>query len=308
VVNLNDFEEASVYVAKLKEKNDAILLVHNYQIPWIQDSADVLGDSLALAMSATKVKQKNIVFCGVDFMAESAKVLNPSKRVVHPNPGARCPMAAMVDVDGLKKLQAEHPDAATVTYVNTTAAVKAISDVCCTSGNAVRVVKSMPNDKIIFVPDANLGLYVKRFVKDKEMIFWPGYCHVHQDLDIKEIKHLKAEHPDALFICHPECVPEVIDMADEVASTEGMVKFVRETDAREIIVGTEKEMIHRLSKEAPGITYYPIENAICPAMKQITFQEMVGSLETLDPGVELPGEIIEKATKPLERMLEIGRG
>jgi quinolinate synthase len=195
-----------------------------------------------------------------------------------------------------------------VAYVNTTADVKALVDVCCTSSNAVKVIESLDGDRVIFVPDSNLGLYTKRFVKDKEIILWPGYCHTHQDMDLDLLKRLKGEHPEAIVMVHPECTPEVIDFADVVASTEGMLVHARTAEAKEYIVGTENGMVHRLTKEVPHKTFHLVRSAVCPAMKMITFEDVVKSLETLGPKVTLPQDIIERARRPLERMVEIGRG
>ncbi|MCJ2563884.1 MAG: quinolinate synthase NadA [Candidatus Thermoplasmatota archaeon] len=305
---MKDFVER---VTGLKEQNDVVLLVHNYQRPEVQDVADFLGDSLDLAERASKVSQQNIVFCGVDFMAESAKILNPGKRVVHPisppNLVAKCPMAGMVDAEGLESLKREHPDAVVVSYVNTTADVKAISDVCCTSANAVNVISSLPEEKVIFVPDTNLGLYVMRFVTDKELILWPGYCRTHVWITAEEIEKLKAQHPDAEVIVHPECTPDVIDLADTVGSTQGMVKRVKESDGTEFIIGTEKGLVYRLKKENPDKEFYYAERAVCPNMKEITPKNVLRSMETLDPEVVLDEDTIERARIPLQRMVAIGR-
>jgi quinolinate synthase len=305
---VKDFGES---VNQLKEENDIVLLVHNYQRPEIQDVADFQADSLELAVRATAVSQRNIVFCGVDFMAESAKILNPRKRVVHPisppNLIAKCPMAGMVDVEGLEALKKQHPDAVVVSYVNTTADVKTVSDVCCTSANAVEVVRSVPEKKVIFVPDTNLGLYVKRFVKDKELILWPGYCRTHVWITEEEILRLKEDHPDAEVIVHPECTPDVIDLADHVRSTQGIVKRVRESESREFIIGTERELSYRLKRENPNKEFYYTEKAICPNMKEITPQNVLRSMETLEPEVALDEKTIELARRPLEKMIEIGR-
>lgn len=308
MVDLTDFDEAKAHVEELKEKNDITLLVHNYQRPWIQDVADVVGDSFGLAKSAQTVKAQNIVFCGVNFMAESALILNPSKSVVHPNLKARCPMAAMVDPKGLQGLMDQHPGVPVVAYVNTTADIKAMVDACCTSSNAVKVIESFTDKKVIFIPDTNLGLYVRRFVKDKEVILWPGYCHTHQELDLGELKRLKGEHPEAIVMVHPECTPDVIDFADTVASTEGMVRFAKDSATREFIIGTETGMVYRLRKEFPDRTFYEVESAVCPAMKRVRFEDVVLSMETLKPQISLPVEIIKRARRPLERMVEIGRG
>jgi quinolinate synthase len=295
-------------ISDLKKEKNAVILAHNYQRPEIQDIADFVGDSLGLSLQATRVAADVIIFCGVDFMAESAKILNPNKKVVHPEPGAKCPMAAMCDVDGLVELKKEHTDAKVVGYVNTTAACKAQMDICCTSSNAVKVVRSLESRKIIFVPDENLGKYVQRFVKDKEIILWPGYCPTHDQIDPEKVTKLKSEHPGAVVIVHPECRPEVIDLADAVKSTEGMIKFVRTSDRHEFIIGTEKELIYRLKKENPNKSFYAIPGAVCPTMKMITMKSVIRALETLQPTVEIDPEIMEKARIPLERMMDIGRG
>ncbi|UCF07208.1 MAG: quinolinate synthase NadA [Thermoplasmata archaeon] len=295
-------------IERLKEEKGAVILAHNYQIPQIQDLADIVGDSLALAVSATKVESDLIIFCGVDFMAESAKILNPEKRVVHPNPRAKCPMAAMVDVEGLKLAKKENPEATVVTYVNTTALVKTESDVCCTSANAVKVIKSVDSSEILFVPDSNLGLYAQRFVPEKKFDFWPGYCHVHQDISVEQIDGLRKEHPDAVVLVHPECSPDVIDAADFVFSTEGMVKHCAGSDSKEFIIGTEEGLVHRLKKENPGKVFYAIPDALCPNMKKITLENTLEALKSLESEVVLSDEVIEKAKRPLDRMVAIGRG
>jgi quinolinate synthase len=249
-----------------------------------------------------------IVFCGVDFMAQSAKILSPGKTILHPNVKSMCPMAAMIDAESLLELKKENPDAIVVSYVNTTAEVKAETDICCTSANAVNVIKSIPEKKIIFTPDTNLGLYVKRFFNDKEFILWPGYCYTHAKIYPEEIKRLKGEHPDALVVVHPECPPDTIDLADHVLSTEGMVNLAKKSSTKEFIVGTEKEMCYRLKKENPEKDFYPPRGAVCPHMKYIKLIDILDSLKSLKPEIVLSQEIIEKARKPLERMIKIGRG
>jgi len=295
-------------IADLKEKNNAIILAHNYQIPEIQDIADFVGDSLDLSMKATKTDAQNIVFCGVDFMAESAKILNPDKNVIHPDPEAKCPMAAMVDVESLNWLIQEHPTAKVVSYLNTSAEVKAISDICCTSSNGAKIIRSLSAKKIIFVPDKNLGLYIQRFVKDKNLILWPGICPTHHKINKEEILELKKKHSKAEILVHPECTPEVIDIADHALSTNGMITYAKKSDAKEFIIGTEKDLCYRLKKETPEKTFYPLKSAICPNMKKITLEKVLNSLKTLEPQVKLPDEIIEKAKKPLQRMMDVGRG
>lgn len=306
----DEFEELRSYVEDLKREKDVLLLVHNYQRPRIQDIADFLGDSFGLSVQARKATAANIVFCGVDFMAQSAKILNPSKRVVHPNPGSRCPMAAMVDVEGLKRLKEEHPGAGTCAYVNTTAAVKAEVDVCCTSSNVVKVLQAMPHRKVIFIPDSNLGLYARRFIKEgeKELVLWPGYCHVHSEIRAADIEALRKGHPEAEVIAHPECLPEVIDMADAVESTEGMMTHIKGSKAREFILATEQEMAYRLGKAFPGKRFIPLASALCPAMKRIEFEDVIKAIETLRPEVVLPKDIMERSRLPLERMMDIGLG
>lgn len=292
----------------LKRKSNAAILAHNYQIPDVQDIADFVGDSLDLSMKATKVDAQNIIFCGVDFMAESAKILNPNKNVIHPDIEAKCPMAAMVDRESLGWLKNDHPNAKVVSYVNTTADVKAISDICCTSSNGVKVVRNLSERDIIFVPDKNLGLYIQRFIKDKNMILWPGICPTHHKIKKEEILELKEKHPDAEVVVHPECRPEVIDIADHAFSTNGMVNYGKESDTKEFIIGTEKDLCYRLKKENPGKTFYSLKTAVCPNMKKITLEKILNSLKTLEPKIRLPDEIMEKAKLPLQRMMDVGRG
>lgn len=293
-------------ISVLKEERNAVILAHNYEIGEVQDLADYVGDSLGLSVKASETDADVIVFCGVDFMAESAKILSPEKTVLHPEPSSKCPMAAMCTPEMLRNAREKYPDAQIVGYVNSTAESKAEMDACCTSANAVKVVQSMEADTIIFVPDCNLGQYVQRFT-DKRIILWPGFCPTHQGITVREVLELKAEHPEAIFMAHPECRPEVIDLADFVGSTSGMIKFVESTDAEEIIVGTEKDMTYRLRKVAPEKTYYWLPNAICPTMKMITPASVLSCLENLRPRVDLNADIIERASRPLRRMAQIGR-
>ena len=303
-----DRKTVATKIDDLKRKNNAIILAHNYQIPDVQDIADFVGDSLDLAMKATKTDAENIVFCGVDFMAESAKILNPNKNVIHPDIEAKCPMAAMVDVESLSWLKKDHPTAKVVSYINTTADVKAISDICCTSSNGAKVVKSLSVKDVIFVPDRNLGLYVQRFISDKNMILWPGICPTHHNIKKEEILEIKKKHPKAEVLVHPECRPEVIDIADHTFSTNGMVTYAKESDTKELIIGTEKELCYRLKKEKPDKTFYSLKMAICPSMKKITLEKVLNSLKTLEPSIRLPDEIMQKAKVPLQRMMDVGRG
>jgi quinolinate synthase len=303
-----DIQGLADRLRELKEDRNAVILAHNYQLPEVQDNADILGDSLQLAVDATKTNADVIVFCGVDFMAETAKILAPERAVLHPDPEAKCPMAAMCEVEFLQAKREEHPDAIVVSYVNTTADVKAQTDVCCTSANAVKVVKSVQQNKVIFTPDRNLGLYVQRFVPDKEIILWPGFCATHHSrITVEDLQDLKNQHPEAEVMVHPECTPEVIDMADHVFSTGGMLKHAKNSPKTEFIVGTEKEMVYRLSTEVSNKTFHPLEKAICPNMKRISLEKVVKSLEDMSPTIELSQDIIERARRPLERMVEIGR-
>ncbi len=294
-------------IVGLKERKNAVILGHNYQRKEVQEVSDFLGDSYGLSVQASKTSAKVIVFCGVDFMAESAKILNPDKVVLHPNLKSKCPMAGMVDVKGLRELKAEHPGAPVVSYVNTSAEVKAESDICCTSANAVKIVQSLPDTKIIFVPDTNLGLYVQRYVKDKEIVFWPGYCPTHMGIKVKDLEGLKEQHPAAEILVHPECTPEVIDYAGLAYSTEGIIQHVKASPKREFIIGTESNMLHRLAKEAPGKVFYGVPNATCPNMREITLEDVRDSLVKTQHRIELPADIIKKARLPLERMLRAGR-
>jgi quinolinate synthase len=295
-------------IQKLKEKHHAVILVHNYQIPDVQDIADELGDSLDLSMKATKTNAKVIIFCGVDFMAESAKILNPEKTVIIPDPDAKCPMAEMVDAESLGWMKEKHPDAEVVAYVNTPAEVKALADICCTSANGVKVVKSCKSKKVIFVPDTNLGLYIQRFVPEKEMILWPGVCSTHHKITKEELLYLKEEHPQAEILVHPECRPEVIDIADQALSTNGMVQHVKTSPVSAFIIGTEMDICYRLRKENPEKTFYPVTTAICPNMKKITLEKILKSLETLEPKITISKNILVKARIPLQKMIDMGRG
>ncbi|HIH00724.1 TPA: quinolinate synthase NadA [Thermoplasmata archaeon] len=294
-------------IVELKKEKNAVILGHNYQRKEVQEVSDYLGDSYGLSVQATKEKADVILFCGVDFMAESAKILNPGKTVLLPNLKSKCPMAAMVNVEALRGLKAKNPGVPVVSYVNTSADVKAETDICCTSANAVKIVKSLPEEKIIFVPDTNLGLYVQRFVKDKEIILWPGYCPTHVNIKVEDLKRLKAEHPAAEILVHPECTPEVIDLADFAYSTEGIIRHVATSSAKEFIIGTESNMIHRLHKEAPGKALYSVPAATCPNMREITLEDVRDSLLNMQHKIELPEDIIRRARLPLERMLEAGR-
>ena len=298
-----DKESMKEEILKLKKEKDAVLLVHNYQRGEIQDLADHLGDSLGLSQQAAQVSGRMIVFCGVKFMAETAKILSPDKTVLLPRPDAGCPMANMVDVQELKELKARHPRATVVTYVNSTAEVKAESDVCCTSANAIQVVQNVDADEIIFTPDRNLAHYAQRFTP-KKIIPWDGYCYVHDRFTEEEVLRAKEAHPDALLMVHPECRPEVIDRADEVLSTSGMVRMARESTAKTFLVGTEEGMLYRLKKENPEKTFYSAGTAkICLGMKVTKIEDLYQAIVREQHVIDIPQDIIDRARTALESML-----
>jgi quinolinate synthase len=294
-------------ILNLKKKRNAVMLVHNYQLGEIQDIADFVGDSLDLSQRAAKTDASVIVFCGVHFMAETASILCPDKTVLLPDMRASCPMANMITAPQLRAKKKEHPKAVVVCYVNSTAAVKAESCICCTSANAVGVVESLDADEILFVPDQYLGHYVSTKTA-KKMILWPGFCPTHVRILPEHIAKLKQEYPQAKVVVHPECTPAVIALADEVLSTSGMIQFARREDVRQMIVGTEIGIIHRLRKENPGKQFIPVsEQAICPNMKLITLDKVLWSLEEMAPVVKVPEKIRLKAKQAVDRMLAVGR-
>jgi quinolinate synthase len=293
-------------IIKLKVEKDAIILAHNYQIGEVQDIADFVGDSFQLSYEASKTQKKIIIFCGVQFMAETAKILSPEKKVILPDKSSGCPMADMINAGQLKKLRDKHPDAVVVCYVNSSAEVKALSDICCTSSNAVNVVKSIPENKeIIFIPDKYLGSYVQSQT-GRELILWNGYCPSHVMISIRDIIKLKKEHLDAVVVVHPECTPDVIDIADKVASTGGMLRYARKSKKKNFIIGTEIGIIHRLKKENPDKTFYPATSrAICPDMKLINLEKVMWSLEDEKYEIRIPTEVIRKAKSAINRMIAI---
>ncbi len=295
-------------IRALKKERKAVILAHNYQIPEVQDMADFVGDSLGLSIQASRTDAEVIVFCGVHFMAETAKILSPQKVVLLPDEHAGCPMANMINGRQLRALKERHPGAKALCYVNTSAEVKAESDFCCTSANAVSMVQKALRDEreIIFVPDRYLGDYVEGRT-GRRFILWNGYCPTHARILPEDIAKARALHPAAEVIAHPECTPKVRALADRVASTEGMCRYVRETRAQEIIVGTEIGIIHRLNKENPDKAFYPAtEHAVCPNMKLITFEKVLWALEDMKPEIDVPPEIAAKARRCIERMLEYG--
>ena len=291
-------------IFRLKEEKDAIILAHNYQIPEVQDIADFVGDSLGLSKQAARTDARMIIFCGVRFMAETAKILSPEKTVLLPRKEAGCPMADMITSDDLRALKREYPQAKVVSYVNTNADVKAESDVCCTSANAVKVIENIEAERIIFTPDKNLASYCQRFV-DKEIIPWDGFCYVHRRITREEVLLAKEQFPDALLIVHPECEPPVIDAADEVLSTGGMVNLARESNKKRFLIGTEEGLIHRLKKENPEKEFYCAGSAkTCRNMKRTALNDVYLALEEERYAIELPEEIIKAARRSLEAMLK----
>ncbi len=295
-------------IKELKKERNAIILAHNYQRGEVQDIADFVGDSFGLSQKASLSEAEVIVFCGVDFMAESAAVLNPDKSVLMPELSAQCPMAAMITPELLRKEKEKYPDAKVVCYVNTPAGVKAESDICCTSSNAIKVVNSLKEEEIIFVPDKNLALYVASHTK-KKIIPWNGYCPTHHLILPGDILLEKEEHPGAEVLVHPECRPDVVALADRVLSTEGMLKYAGLSTSKEFIVGTEVGLLHRLKKENPGKTFIPAtEYAVCPNMKMTTLQSIIRALERKEHVIKVPEDIRIKAKRALDRMLDVGRG
>ncbi|MBT1070807.1 quinolinate synthase NadA [Pelotalea chapellei] len=295
-------------IRQLLVERNAVLLAHNYMRDEVQEIADITGDSLALSMEAAKTDADVIVFCGVHFMAESAAILSPDKQVLLPRPDAGCPMADMVTVEGLEALKREHPGVPVVTYVNSSAEVKAHSDICCTSANATSVVRSLTDSTLIFVPDRNLGRYVAGQVPDKKFIFWEGYCPTHERMTVEAVLQKKAAHPDALFICHPESAPAVTALADHACSTSGMYDYCRKSSAKKFIVGTEAGILYKLRQENPDKEFILASPAlICPNMKLTSLEDVLHSLQTMTPVVRVPEDVRVKAKAALDRMLAVPR-
>jgi quinolinate synthase len=317
-------------IVKLKKDLNAIILAHNYQRPEVQDIADITGDSLELSRAAARTDFKVIVFCGVHFMAESASILSPNKTVLLPEITAGCPMADMVTVEGprktrrdlftnklgihfefsdtftLRDMKAQYPGAPVVAYVNTSAAVKAESDICCTSSNVVKVVESLKEDTIICIPDRNLSAYAAKRTK-KKIISWDGFCNVHHaHLDMEDVTKAKREHPNALLIVHPECPPEIQDLADQITSTSGMLRYCKESPHKEFIIGTEEGIIHRLRKESPDKQFFILsKEMVCPNMKRTKLDSVLTAMEKMQYVIKVPEDVRIKAKRALDRMLEI---
>ena len=291
---------------ELKAERNAVVLAHNYQRGEVQDAADFTGDSLGLSQQAAETDAEVILFCGVHFMAETAKIICPDKTVLIPDPNAGCPMANMITARELAEAKRQHPEAAVVCYVNSTAEIKALSDYCCTSANAVKVVGAVPADReVLFVPDRSLGAYAAKQL-GRELILWPGYCPTHHRILADDVERARAEHPDALFICHPECTAPVIALADEVASTSGILRYCRESSALTFIIGTEIGLLHRLRKESPGKEFLSVSPlADCPNMKLNTIEKMVWALEDMVHEVTVDPDVAKQAKRSIDRMLEL---
>jgi quinolinate synthase len=293
-------------IKKLKAERDAVILAHNYQPGEIQDLADFSGDSLGLSIQASETDADVIVFCGVRFMAETAAILSPEKTVLLPEKSAGCPMADMITAEQLRQLKKENPDALVVCYVNSSAEVKAESDYCCTSANAVEVVNSLPEDKqIIFVPDQHLGQFVAERT-GRELVLWPGYCTTHVLITADDIKATRAKYPDAIVMAHPECTEPVKEASDELLSTSQMLKFAAKRTVKRFIIATENGIIHALKKQNPDAEFFPASHrAICPNMKKITVDKVVSSLQDMQYKITVPEAIRIKAVKSLDRMVDV---
>lgn len=293
-------------ILELKKERNAVILAHNYERAEIQDIADFTGDSLGLSKQAMEQEAEVIVFCGVKFMAESAAILSPEKTVLLPEKYAGCPMASMINADALRQEKRKYPDAAVVCYVNSTAEVKAESDICCTSANAVEVVNSLEENEILFVPDKNLADYVSRY-STKKIIPWEGYCPTHYQILVTDLIKAKEDHPDAEVLAHPECRRDVIDIADKVFSTTGMLEYAKNS-GDEFIIATENGILHKLRKDNPGKSFYTAsEFAVCPEMKAIDLGSLLSSLEKMQHVITVPENIRVKARIALDRMLEVKR-
>jgi quinolinate synthase len=298
-----DVKELKQGILELKRQKDVLLLVHNYQLQEIQELADFIGDSLELARKATEVNKPIIVFCGVRFMAETAKILNPGTKVLIPRYDAGCPMADMITRDDVIKLRGKYPEAVVCSYVNTNADVKAETDICCTSANAVEVIRSLDADRVIFTPDKNLASFVGRNV-NTEIIPYDGYCYVHARFGADDIRRSREAHPDAVVLVHPECNPDVVDLADEVLSTSGMLKFAGQSSAQEFIVATEIGLIERMKREMPEKRFYSAGKAqFCFNMKRIRLGDLYRSLAEEIYEVNVDPDIMRKARTSLERMI-----
>lgn len=299
-------QDITQQIRALKEKKNAIILAHNYQLPEIQDIADYVGDSLELARISQRIAQEIILFCGVYFMAEITKILNPDKTVLIPDLHAGCPMANMISPQQLRTEKGAHPDAGVMCYVNSNADVKALSDICCTSANGIKVAQSLKQNEILFIPDKYLGSYIANQLAKKKFHFWPGYCPTHMVFSKEDLSKLKVKHPDARIVAHPECRLDVQEIADKICSTSQMISYAQETDAKEFIICTELGMLHRLKKENPTKEFIPgSPSAICPNMKLTTIEKILWSLERMEFKIDVEEKTRVQALKSIERMLSL---
>ena len=286
-------------ILELKKQRNAVIVAHNYQIDDVQEIADTVGDSFALARYCAGSPHEVIVFCGVRFMAESAKIMSPQKTVLLPEINAECPMADMVTPGGVKKMKAKYPGAAVVCYINTSAEVKAECDICCTSSNAVKVIESLAEEEIIFVPDRNLGDYIAKKVPRKKMILWEGYCITHERVSVEDVTKVKKAHPDALVLVHPECRPEVVELADFVGSTKQIIDFASASNEKKFIIGTEMGVLTRLKKDNPHKTFYLLsQGLICPNMKKTRLESVYYALRDVKYAIELEEDVRVKIKEP----------
>lgn len=295
-------------IEQLKKEKDIVILAHYYVDGEVQEIADLVGDSYFLAKKATEVSQQNILFCGVSFMGESAKILNPGKRVIMADEFADCPMAHMVDIAKIQQVREQYPDVAVVCYVNSTAEIKAYSDVCVTSSNALRVVQSLPNKHIFFIPDNNLGRYISTLVPEKEFIFNDGFCHVHTSIHRENVEEAKKLHPNAPVLTHPECTADVLEISDFIGSTSEILDYATKSDAKEFIICTEMGIFFELEQKNPDKRFYSVgHRQFCPNMKKITLEKVVCAMEEMEPEVTMDEELRVKANAPLVKMLELAK-
>lgn len=306
--NPQDKEDLKREILRIKREKDTLILSHNYMIPEIQEIADFVGDSLELSIKSAESPNQVVLMCGVHFMAEGVKLISPNKTVLLPRLEAGCFMSDMINLRALRKLKEEFPGVPIICYINSDATVKAESDICCTSSNAVQITKTIDSDSVIFIPDRNLGLYVQRFTSQR-IVTWNGWCNVHHRFRAEDIMSIRAEHPDAVVIAHPECLPEVIDLADEVLSTSGMIRFAKETKSRKLAFATEIGLIERVRREVPDkIVLSCGRPQTCVNMKSIRLSDVLEALREEKHKIEVPQAIFERARTPIIRMLEVSRG
>lgn len=295
-------------IKKLKKEKNAVILAHYYVADEVQEIADYIGDSFYLSKVATEIEADTIVFCGVSFMGESAKILNPEKTVLMPDAKADCAMAHMVDFKKIEEMREKYEDLAVVCYINSTAEIKTYSDVCVTSANAVKIVKNLPNQNIFFIPDGNLGRYVKEQVPEKNVVLNDGYCPIHAAMTAEQVQKAKEEHPNAEFCVHPECTKDLLDQADYIGSTSGIINYVTNSEKEEFIIGTEIGVLYELRKKNPEKKFYTLsEHQICEDMKFVTLEKVLDVLKNGTNEVKVSDEMRQAALKPLERMLELGK-